>query len=261
MLSGDLVAYRHASKSRDIDTLWVRAKITEISHSELPDSITFQVLLIDLGETIDQLPSKKLRRLQNQHKDIIPLAYRCHMHNLIACDGSKSSNEAKRLLVNWTRVNGNPSAHVISKTDLSLGIDLIANAPSEQYYTYIRKMVSLRVSEVLVKTKLAMYETRLNEHVLDEDYERQWLERMPPFIPMQTLNLEETVLGGVSNLERLNEFHMRRLFPDNDSDVSFLSLSQRINEEYKSGNTQHFDFFDPVVGMGVAAYYLADQTW
>lgn len=189
------------------------------------------------------------------------------MHNLIAYDKHESTLEAKltleakRLLLNWIHVNGNLSAHVISKTDTSLGIDLIANAPSEKYYTYIRKMVSLRVSEVLVKTKLAMYETRLNEHVLDEDYERQWLERMPPFIPMQTFNLEETVLGGVSNLERLNEFHMRRLFPDNDSDDSFASLSQRINEEYKSGTTQHLNFFDPVVGMGVAAYYLADQTW
>ena len=107
-------------------------------------------------------------------------------------------SEALKLATSWLKINRSLSAHVKSLSgDAFFGIDLISESASDDYYGYIKRMVSLKLSEVLVKTRMATYETRLEESVLDEEYERAWMEQMPRFITMQKLMIEETVIGGM----------------------------------------------------------------
>ena len=54
---------------------------------------------------------------------------------------------------------------------------------------------------------------------------------------------------------------MRRLYLDSLSECSYYRLSQKLQSEYKSKNSQYLCVYDPCEGMPVAALYAEDGLW
>ena len=77
--SGDIVGF--SSIDRTGKKVWARCRITEIAAQD--SDPLFDLQMIDFGDCVKEVKPNKLRSLEEKHKKVVPLAYRCHMHNLV----------------------------------------------------------------------------------------------------------------------------------------------------------------------------------
>lgn len=265
---GDIIGVYYKNVTHSV---WSRARVT------LTYEDNFHLFLIDLAIPMVNIKSSDVKKLKPAHLKVPPLAHRCYMDNLMPyeedceTDDNVSVNKggytwpqnARLIGEKWCQ-SRNLEAHIKSINGNSYyGIDLLKRASDFDHRSsslgtdYSCNISSKRFSNVLLRTRIAMHVNASKdkyEWLSDEDV----IDLMPKYVSMRPLYCDQSYIAGVSHFLKFNEFYMRQLYEDNDADIAFQELKDRMQTQFEKS----YDYvFDPVPGMPVAALFKDENMW